>query len=265
MTKKQTVFLVEMTNRELEMFLQSHDTVIIPVGSTEQHGPHSPLGTDRIIAQEVARRVAEKIAAVVAPPLSYCLSYPHRGFAGEFSLCIETFMAVVRDLVVAFARSGFRRIIFLNGHYDNTYPIAYACAQAAEIVPPGQVRAFPLNYWDGLTPEQAGEYISMAKGMHANAGEVSALLAIDPQLVDVEQANEEFPNFPETKTGSAAVHTAFFFTSPGSVYRITRSGTWGDARQASAEQGEKFLEWGVQSVLNLLDDIDRTFDLLPIR
>jgi creatinine amidohydrolase len=262
--KPHTVFLAEMTNRELEIFLQEHDTVIIPVGSTEQHGPHSPLCTDVFIPQEIARRAAERIGALVAPPISYALSYPHRGFVGEFSLSIETFMAMIRDLAISFAQSGFRRIVFLNGHYDNTYPIAYACAQAAERLPAG-VRAFPLNYWDGLTPEQAAEYISIDKGMHANAGEASVVLAINPRLVDMEMANTEFPQFPETKTGSAAIHTAFFFTSPGSVYRITRSGTWGDATQASAEQGEKFLEWGVQSVLNLLEDIDKTFDLLPIR
>jgi hypothetical protein len=76
---------------------------------------------------------------------------------------------------------------------------------------------------------------------------------------------QEFPPFPETKTGSAAIHTAFFFTSPGSVYRITRSGTWGDATQATAEKGEKFLAWGVQSVLNLLEDVETTFARLPIR
>ena len=84
--KRRALFLAEMTNRELEIFLEDYKTVLIPVGSTEQHGPHSPLGTDVLIPQEIARRVAEKIDAVVAPPISYALSYPHRGFAGEFSL-----------------------------------------------------------------------------------------------------------------------------------------------------------------------------------
>ena len=262
--KKSTVFLAEMTNRELEIFLAKNQTVIIPVGSTEQHGPHSPLSTDVLIPQEVARRVAEKIDAVVAPPVSYTLSYPHRGFAGEVSLTIETFMAMIRDLAISFAESGFRKIVFLNGHYDNTYAIAYACAQAFDKLPDG-TRAFPLNYWDGLTPEQADEYISLSKGMHANEGEVSAILAINSDLVDMEQANTEYPNFPQTKTSSGAVHTAFFFTSPGSVYRMTHSGTWGDATQATTEKGEQFLRWGVQSVLNLLEDVDKTFNQLPIR
>ena len=78
--KPATVFLGEMTNLEVEAFLQSHHTVIVPVGATEQHGPHGPLLTDVLIPQEVARRVAPRIGAVVAPPVNYALSYPHAGF-----------------------------------------------------------------------------------------------------------------------------------------------------------------------------------------
>ncbi len=262
--KPPTVFLGEMTNRELELFLEKHDTVLIPTGSTEQHGPHSPLCTDVLIPQEISRRVAEKINAVVAPPLHYALSYPHKGFAGAFYLRIETFMAVVKDLCIAFAQSGFRRIVFVNGHFDNTFALAYGCAMAAEEMPAG-TRAFPINYWDALTPEQASQYISLEKGMHANEGEVSAVLAINPDLVDMEQANAEFPNFPDYKGPSGPAHTAFFLTAPGTVWRITESGTWGDAREATVEKGEQFLEWGVQSVLTLLEDIDRTFEQLPKR
>jgi creatinine amidohydrolase len=96
--KPATVFISEMTNRELEQFLGKHTTVLIPTGATEQHGPHSPLSTDVLIPQELCRRVANSIGAVVAPPLSYASSYPHRGFKGEFSLRIDTFMDVITDL-----------------------------------------------------------------------------------------------------------------------------------------------------------------------
>jgi creatinine amidohydrolase len=264
MTPK-SVFLAEITNRELEQFLEQHHTVYIPVGATEQHGPHSPVGTDVLIPQEIARRVAEKQGdALVAPALPYTLSYPHRGFACEFSLSIEAFMATIRDLALSFAQAGFLRIVFLNGHYDNTYAIAYACAQAAEQLPVG-AKAFPFNYWDGLPAERWAQTTESGKGLHAGEGEVSMIMAIRPDLVDREMLNTEFPNFPDTKTKSPALHTAFFFSSPGSVYEMTRSGTWGDATKASAEKGEKFLEWGVESVINLMDDIEQTFRELPVR
>ena len=263
--KPKSVFLAEITNRELELFLKQHHTVYIPVGATEQHGPHSPVSTDVLIPQEIARRVAEKQGnALVAPALPYTLSYPHRGFACEFSLSIETFMATIKDLALSFAKAGFKRIVFLNGHYDNTYAIAYACAQAAEQMPEG-AKAFPFNYWDGVPAEQWGEVVESGKGLHAGEGEVSMILAIRPDLIDREFLNTEFPNFPETKTKSPALHTAFFFSSPGSVYEMTKSGTWGDATKATAEKGAKFLEWGVASVINLMADIEKTFRELPIR
>ena len=262
--KPKTVFLGEMTNPEVEAFLERHHSVIIPTGSIEQHGPHGPLLTDVLIPQEVARRVAPRIGAVVAPPINYALSYPHIGFTGLVHIRIPTFMALVSDLCASFAASGFKRIIFLNGHYDNTYAIAYACADAAGRMP-NDVKAFPLNYWDGLTAEDIAEFSGLKNGLHANAAETSAVLAINPDLVDLERANAEFPPFPEYTVNMAPVHTAFFFTSPGSVYWATKSGTWGDARIATPEMGERYLDAGVRSTLAVLENIEKTFAAMPPR
>jgi creatinine amidohydrolase len=160
---------------------------------------------------------------------------------------------------------GFRRIVFLNGHYDNTYAIAYACAAAAAAgrLPDG-VRAFPINYWDGMTAEEAGEYFGPTSGLHANRAETAAVMAIDPGFVDLDAANAEMPPFPEV-TNAAAVHTAFFFSAPGSVHRATHSGTWGDAREASVEYGEGYLEVVTAATIRMLDDIERTFEAMPAR
>jgi creatinine amidohydrolase len=264
--KPPTVLLGEMTNPELEAFLRERGqraTVIVPVGSTEQHGPHGPLASDVLIPQEVARRVASQVGALVAPPVSYGLSYPHAGFTGVVHVRISTFSALIEDLCTQFAGIGFGRVVFLNGHYDNTYAIAYACAAVGDRLPAG-VRAFPINYWDALMPDEAAEFFDPANGLHANKGETSAVLAINPALVDMAAANAEMPPFPEV-TNQAAVHTAFFFSSPGSVYRATRSGTWGDARGSSVEFGERYLEVVTRSTARLLDDIERTFEAMPDR
>jgi creatinine amidohydrolase len=262
--KPATVFLGEMTNPEVEAFLETHHTVIIPTGATEQHGPHGPLLTDVLIPQEVARRVAPIIGALVAPPINYALSYPHQGFTGLVHIRIPTFMALVEDLCASFATAGFKRIIFLNGHYDNTYAIAYACAMAAEKFS-NDVRAFPVNYWDGMSAAESTEFFTMKTGLHANAAETAAILAINPKLVDLERANAEFPPFPEFTVNTAPVHTAFFFSAPRSVYWASKSGTWGDGRQATPEMGERFLEVGVRSTLAVLDNIERTFAAVPPR
>jgi creatinine amidohydrolase len=253
-----------MTNPEVEAFLKTGRTVIVPVGAVEQHGPHAPLVTDVIIPQEIARRLAPQIQAVVAPPVNYALSYPHHGFTGLAYIRIPTFMALIEDLCLAFAASGFKRIVFLNGHYDNTYAIAYACANAAYKLSK-DVKAFPINYWDGMTAEEAGEFFSMEKGLHANEAETSAILAINPNLVDLEHANAEFPPFPKYTVNTGPVHTAFFFTSPGSVHWATKSGTWGDARKSTPETGERYIEIGVKSTLAVLENLEKTFAAMPPR
>jgi creatinine amidohydrolase len=261
--KPPTVFLGEMTDPEVGAFLREHHTVIVPTGSTEQHGPHGPLLTDAIIPQEVARRVAPAVGALVAPPINFSLSYPHVGFTGVVHIRIPTFMSLIEDLCASLASIGFRRIVFLNGHYDNTYAIAYACANAADRLPAG-TRAFPVNYWDGMTADEAAEFFGQSTGLHANRAETSAVLAIDPALVDLEAANAEMPPFPEV-TSPAPVHTAFFFSTPGSVHRATHSGTWGDARESTPEYGERYLEVVSAATIRMIDDVERTFEAMPPR
>jgi creatinine amidohydrolase len=261
--KRPTVFLGEMTNREVEAFVRDHQTVIVPIGSTEQHGPHGPLATDTIVPTEVARRVAPKVGAAVAPPIGYGLSYPHAGFTGVVYLRIPTFMALVEDVAVGLATMGFRTIVFLNGHYDNTLAIAYACANASDRLPDG-TRAFPINYWDGMTAEEAGEFFGPTAGLHANRAETSAVMAVDEGLVDIEHANAEMPPFPEVGN-PAGVHTAFFFSTPGSVYRATQSGTWGDARESSVEYGRRYLDVVEAATLRMLEDVAKTFEAMPPR
>jgi creatinine amidohydrolase len=237
--KPPTVFLGEMTDPEVAAFL----AVLVPT--------------------EVARRVAPQVGALVAPSINYALSYPHVGFTGVVHIRIPTFMALIEDLCASLASIGFRRIVFLNGHYDNTYAIAYACANAADRLPAG-THAFPINYWDGMTAAQAAEYFGPSTGLHANRAETSAVLAIDPRLVDLEHANAEMPPFPEV-TNAAPVHTAFFFSAPGSVHRATHSGTWGDARGSTAEYGEGYLQVVTEATIRMLDDVERTFEAMPPR
>jgi creatinine amidohydrolase len=257
--KPPTVFLGEMTNPELEAFLKEHQTVIVPVGSTEQHGPHGPLATDTLVPSEIARRIAPQVGAVVGPAVTYGLSYPHIGFTGVVSLRQSTFAALIEDLCANYARMGFRRIIFLNGHWDNTHPIAYACANAAERMP-ADARAFPITYWESMNSAETAEFFVL----HANRSETSAVLAINPDLVDMEVANVELPPFPDY-AAPAAAHTAFFYPNPGSIKWATKSGTWGDARDASVEFGQRFLDVVCASVVRLLNDIERAFAAMPAR
>jgi creatinine amidohydrolase/Fe(II)-dependent formamide hydrolase-like protein len=115
-----------------------------------------------------------------------------------------------------------------------------------------------------MTPEEAAEFFDPANGLHANKGETSAVMAINPALVDMELANIEFPPFPEVQN-PGAVHTAFFFSSPGSVFRATESGTWGDARASSAEFGERYLDVVTDATVRVVEDVEKTRRAMPGR
>ena len=264
--KPPTVFLGEMTNPEVEAFLKTGHTVIVPTGATEQHGPAWASADRR--AHPAGGGAPRRAAASArwSPRRSTTrLSYPHVGFTGLVHIRIPTFMALIEDLCASFAASGFRRIIFLNGHYDNTYAIAYGCANAWERMPKG-VKAFPINYWDGLTAEEVAEFSGLKNGLHANAAETSAVLAINPALVDMERANAEFPPFPEftVNTGAGAHRVLLHLTGLGvSGDEIRARGATRAGRRPKSASG--ICKPGVRSTLAVLENIEKTFAAMPPR
>ena len=153
---------------------------------------------------------------------------------------------------------GFRRIVFLNGHYDNTYAIAYACANAADRLPAG-ARAFPINYWDGMTADEAAEFFDPANGLHANKGETSAVLAINPDLVDMDAANAEMPPFPEVTNAAAGPHRVLLLGAGLGLPRdaVRHLGRRRASRRPSSASATS--RSSPTATVRLLDDIERTY------
>ena len=262
-----SIYMPEMTNLEVREYLDGGGhTVIVPVGSTEDHGDHGPLWTDVYIPTEVAKRAASELDAIVGPPIPFGIAHDHRGAAGLVHVRLETFAGILRDVCFSLADAGFRRIVLLNGHYCNTHAMQPAVAQFAAELPEG-VRVYPFPYWAGLRPEQAEQYLSGSAGLHANVGETSIVLAIDERLCDMERARDFTPELPELRTSPFAILDPTFLATPGSFWALLEDGggVWGAPTESTVEKGEEFLGWCADAVVALVRDMEDVHDRLEPR
>lgn len=253
----ENIFLGEMNMDEVKAFFKKGgDTVIVPIGTTEQHGPHLPYLTDTLIPFEVAKRAAKRMGALVAPPLPYGMSQGHRGFPGIIYLSGKTLTSVLEELALSLADSGFRRIIFVNGHYCNDQPLFVAVndATANPNLPKG-TRVYGITYWNVMSPEVLERYLSWKAGWHANIGETSAVLAVNENLVNMKSAPVEWPDMGEDTTTlnmSAAQSSGFFL--------VTKSGIWGDARKSTKQLGDEFIDDAAKGLAEKVAKYQKTYE-----
>jgi creatinine amidohydrolase len=189
---KDTNMLLHLcTWQDVENRLKDNTGILVPIGSTEQHGPNGLIGTDAICAEVIARGVGEAADALVAPTVSVGMAQHHLGFAGSMTLRPSTLIAVVRDTVDSLTRHGFERIYFVNGHGGNIATVSAAFSEiyaarsldAADGNVPG-LRCKLKNWYE--TPgvkKLSKELYGNAEGSHATPSEVSLTWFAYPHAV----------------------------------------------------------------------------------
>lgn len=177
---------------DVEKYLATSQGIIIPIGSTEQHGPNGLIGTDAICAEVVGRGVGEAVDALVAPTISVGMAQHHMAFTGSMTLRPSTLIAVLRDTVESLARHGFRHFYFINGHGGNiaTVNAAFSEIYAEASLDRGNggegneagLRCRLKNWWEapGVVP-LSKELYGAAEGSHATPSEVSLTWHIHPE------------------------------------------------------------------------------------
>ena len=130
MTTTEAIRLQLRSWPEVEAYLGRCKGVIVPLGSTEQHGPTGAIGTDALTAEAVALEVGRRSNVLVTPAQAFGMAEHHLGFAGTMSLQPSTLLAVLHDLILSLARHGFERIYVINGHGGNIATCKAAFAQA---------------------------------------------------------------------------------------------------------------------------------------
>jgi len=168
--------------QDVAEYLEKRTDVVIPVGGTEQHGPSGPLGTDLILAEELANELGEERHAMVSPPIAFGVSLVHGAFPGTISVKPATLLAVVTDAIESLYQQGFRHFLLVNAHHGSKATLQVACTQVHALLP--ESRCLSVQWWE--LPEARSVLLEMfgaREGHHATPGELSIVRRFYPRAV----------------------------------------------------------------------------------
>ncbi len=192
--------MAKTTWTKVEEYLKTKQTLIIPVGSTEQHGPTALIGTDYMTATAVALKVGELTETMVAPSLNYGMANHHLGFAGSASLNPSTYIKVNMELLESWIGQGFTKFVYVNGHGGNIAPLNCAFSELKRTYQDIKIGVFDWWHLKEVT-DYEGEHFGDENGHHATCGEVSvtqfvhedAFENITPQNFKVSPSSHHWP------------------------------------------------------------------------
>jgi creatinine amidohydrolase len=224
--------------------------VVLPVASTEQHGPHMATGVDCVLVGEVCRRAAAKLvgmgmAVVVAPVVWAGLARHHMAFGGSFTLRLSTYQALLTDLGRSIKQAGFRRLVIVNGHGGNMTALN---AMSAELTHDVGIDIRITTYFQLAEAAIAPILEDQPGVLHACEAETSMMLAVRPELVDAGRLAEA--HGPRAERAGAELGAPLHRWR--SFAAITGTGVIGDARRASAAKGERLLEAAADALASAL-------------
>ncbi len=234
-----TIRMEEMTWPDVRAAIErGFTTVVIGVGSTEQHGPHLPTMTDTRIGDELAHRVALRLGrALQSRTIPFGISEHHLAFGATVSLRRETLKAVLRDTVDSLVRCGFTRIVLLPSHGGNFATVQEVIDESPAACPGVAVTGYADLLAFTAFSEKMSERFGIsagASGAHAGENETSMMLALEPGLVQ----RDRFAAGYVGPLGEEQVRTIF----ERGMTALTANGVLGDPAAASADQGEAYLE-----------------------
>lgn len=248
-------FLPYLTSRQIGQ-LENKDkaVVILPVASIEQHGPHLPVFTDSIIAQEVLSRslslLPDDLPVWFLPLLPYGKSNEHAGLAGTITLRSEVFIQTLKEIGENVARNGFRRFAILNAHGGNSEIIDFVIRDIREAT---DMLVFGLHVYLRIAVPQYGlNEDEKTYGIHAGDVETSILLQCCPELVHQDLAPDGTPHKLKKLNTTP-------FMGPLNFAWLTRdiapTGVLGNAKTADPARGEKYLSDGALEVSEMIKKI----------
>lgn len=253
----------ELKSTQVESVVAGSRVALLPVGSTEQHGSHLPLGTDNYIPTRIAEIVSDRTGAPILPLIPYAPCDWHTVFPGTITIPAETFIDFVFHVAKGAAQQGFEHIIAINGHTGGSNP---ALMVAADRV----LRETQARLWVADVVQVAREEIlSLATTPvlgHADEIETSKILAVRPDLVDLSHVSPWEKEPASTwlsksyRRGSAILSRI----SPEEWATLAPGGFAGNPLEASAEKGARMLEASARAIAAFIRDLGERDVYAPV-
>ncbi|MCP2520447.1 creatininase family protein [SCandidatus Aminicenantes bacterium Aminicenantia_JdfR_composite] len=261
--ENKALVLQEMTWTDIQEYLKNNDMVIIPLGSTEQHGPHLPLGSDFFEAFEISKLISSRTGVVVAPILMVGYSEYHSGFPGTLSVKPQTMEQVIFECVEMLIKYGFRRILFFNYHGGNNIVQENVIHRINHNTP---AIAVSIGHGSPIQKAENGEFFDW----HGGLNETSIMLYLKPKLVKMERAKKPEIHFtPQMKKlrelakenpDIIYVWNSLFGVPEktgkgGASYELSSNGIWSlsDPRLATRERGIEKVHKMVEKAVKFIE------------
>ncbi|MFM7363939.1 MAG: creatininase family protein [Cuspidothrix sp.] len=228
---------------EVETYLQQSQGIILPIGSTEQHGPTGLIGTDAICAESISKSVGEATQAMVAPTINVGMALHHTAFPGTISLRPSTLILVIKDHLTCLVKAGFTKFYFINGHGGNiatlkaAFSETYAHLADLQIPNSPKVQCQIANWFMGSSVYKlAKELYGEQEGSHATPSEVAVTQYVYPESIKKAYLNPEV-------AGGHKIYSAVDFRLR---YSDGRMGSNPDL--ATPEHGKQFYDLAVEEL-----------------
>lgn len=231
--------------------------VLLPLGSTEQHGHHLPLFTDTALVEAVASGVHDRLPDdILLLPTLWCgHSTHHMAFPGTVSVTQSVYQALIGDFCDSLVKAGARKIFLLNGHGGNDVPVRYALREVKSRHPDVEGLHIVLaSYWNIAAKTLREVRESDIGGMgHACEMETSMMLHLQNEHVQMDKARRDGPaQHPPYRLTDMQQGTVYYSVSE--FHEISETGTVGEPTLASAEKGRRFYEGVVEEVTAFVSD-----------
>jgi creatinine amidohydrolase len=248
-----SMFYAELPWPEVERRVRMGAPIFLPLGATEQHGRHMALNTDVVLPTSIAARAARRVGGLVLPAVAYGnRSQPRTGggpaFPGTLNLTAHTFSLIVRDIIRDLFRQDVRRIVTVNGHYENVWPTIEGIELALDAIGRDRtqdLKIIRIDHWDMVRKTTLDRVFPNGyPGIeleHASVLETSMMMALRPELVDLGQALHD---------GPAAFLPYDRYPEPPA--EVPRSGVLSLTEGSSPEKGEWLLKDCEDGIVDIL-------------